>query len=402
MQPKDIRLGLASARSAFADERGIWVTAGVGRLVDVWAEEFRDFTLAMSHAPRRMPYHDHLLKIDPGKYLPMPWLESVARGFHKALGCRRAIRHLESRSDVVVVQLPFAAPLALLGARTPRVYHLCTDILGNARSVYHGVTRLPALAVGRAIDSLQRRLLYNPSVRSVSNGEALFEHYGCPPGRAVVSASLSEREILSVPRRRPADAPFRVLFAGFIRYEKGIDTLLDAYERMLVEIPNAELVIVGGRSMVDRGMSDLLDRRATELNRKGSVTLLGHVDFGPELFQVFADADVLALPSRAEGTPRVLIEARAFGCTVVGTRAGGIPLSIEHERDGLLIDPDNPEALAQSLARIYREPDLRRRLVENGIARARRTTVEGYARAIRDEVLAVYADSHPQVAADHP
>ncbi len=71
--------------------------------------------------------------------------------------------------------------------------------------------------------------------------------------------------------------------------------------------------------------------------RTETVRFLGHRDFGPELFQCYADADVLVVPSRTEGTPRVLVEARGFGCPVIGTSVGGIPTSIANGIDGLLV-----------------------------------------------------------------
>src|SRR4051812_990969 len=122
MDTGGLRVGFVSARSAHVDAGGIWVEAGGGRPPGVLDEKFGGFTVAMSHAPARMPYHDHKLAIPGVQFLPMPWLPSVARGFHKAFGCRAVIAQLEKQSDVVLVQLPFAAPLALLGATKPRVY----------------------------------------------------------------------------------------------------------------------------------------------------------------------------------------------------------------------------------------------------------------------------------------
>src|SRR5262249_43266053 len=159
---------------------------------------------------------------------------------------------------------------------------------------------------------------------------------------AVVSTTIRDHEIMSVPRQRPAGAPFRVLYIGHLRRAKGIDTLMDAFLRVLDQIPEAELVIAGPKDVVDHGMTEFLAERLAELGRKGAVRQLGYLNFGPELFQQYADADVLALPSRSEGTPRVLVEARAFGCPVIGTRVGGIPTSITDEVDGLLVPVDDP------------------------------------------------------------
>jgi glycosyltransferase involved in cell wall biosynthesis len=94
------------------------------------------------------------------------------------------------------------------------------------------------------------------------------------------------------------------------------------------------------------------------------------------LFQAYADADVLALPSLSEGTPRVLVEARAFGCAVVATTVGGIPTSVTHGVDGLLVPPGDPAALCEALVQLAADEQERQRLVDGGLRRARQCTIE--------------------------
>src|SRR5262249_4508859 len=158
--------------------------------------------------------------------------------------------------------------------------------------------------------------------------------------------------------------------------EKGIDTLIRSFELLLPRIPDAELHIVGARDQAEHGVVAGLSAALATLEQRGNVKFLGHRNFGAELFRCFADADVLAVPSRSEGTPRVLVEARAFGCVVVGSRVGGIPTSIDDEVDGLLVPPDDPAALATALERIATDANLKRKLVQGGLQRARSTTVD--------------------------
>jgi glycosyltransferase involved in cell wall biosynthesis len=248
---------------------------------------------------------------------------------------------------------------------------------------YRGPKRLAARAAAALIDGEQARLISGPQARMVAHGAELAEHYGLEHGRAAVSATLFEREILSVPRRRPASAPFRVLFVGYFRHEKGVDTLLDAFRGLLAQIPNAELEIVGGRDTVEHGVGERLRGELEALS--AAIRWRGPLGFNPDLFQTLADADVLVVPSRSEGTPRVLIEARAFGCPVIGTRVGGIPTSISDGIDGLLISPNDPPALTAAMLSIARDAELRSRLVAGGIQRARQATVEAFADAIVQE-----------------
>jgi glycosyltransferase involved in cell wall biosynthesis len=72
----------------------------------------------------------------------------------------------------------------------------------------------------------------------------------------------------------------------------------------------------------------------------------------------------------AEGLPNVVIEAMAEGAVVVGSRHAGIAEAIEHERTGLLVPPEDPEAIAAALRRLIGDPALRRRLGANARAAA--------------------------------
>jgi len=376
------RIGFISARPAFANSVGIYTDAGLGRLVDALNERCGSLDVALASVPDASPLQEHCLSVPLDRFQAMPQMRSLAHGFWRAPGCRRVIESIEARADALIVQLPFAAPLALLRERGPRLYQVCADVLQQARTAqgYKGIRRGPALAVGSFVDRLQRRLICQPGQRVVTHGEYLHQHFG-GEGRAVVSSAILEEEIESVRRKRPTDAPFRVLFVGYLRHEKGIDTLLAAFDRLRRDRPNAELVIVGGRDMVDTGVEHLLAEVGGE-----SVRFTGPIGFGPDLFRQFADADVLAVPSRSEGTPRVLIEARALGCPVVASAVGGIPTSIDDGVDGLLFPAGDSTALAERFSTIANDTALRDRLVNNGLERARRTTVSRFAEALLEEL----------------
>lgn len=336
------------------------------------------------------------ISLPPDDSLRMPWVSSIASGCFRFRAARQTIREVERRSDVLIVQLPFAAFSALTRPHTPRVYHVCANVrtIVSATQRYRGLKRLAAESLSRIIDGRQRRLIHDRSARIVTNGAELLRHYDAAErGRAVVSSTLLPEEVLSVPRTRPLDAPFRLLFVGFLRHEKGVDVLLSAFERLLDEIPNAELHIVGAKDLNDHGIGDQLKQALEKTSRRGTIQLHGHVPFGPALFRHYAEADVCVVPSRSEGTPRVLVEARAFGCPVVGSNIGGIPYSVEHDIDGLLVPPGDVSALTTALLRLARDAALRRRLIEAGVALAKRTTVDRFASALVEEAETVYQES---------
>jgi glycosyltransferase involved in cell wall biosynthesis len=80
----------------------------------------------------------------------------------------------------------------------------------------------------------------------------------------------------------------------------------------------------------------------------------------------FDSFDAFALPSANEGTPVSAIEALAAGCPVVATRVGGVPDVVQDGETGFLVDPGDTEALARRLAELAADPELRKRLGDEG------------------------------------
>jgi len=95
-----------------------------------------------------------------------------------------------------------------------------------------------------------------------------------------------------------------------------------------------------------------------------------------ELLSIVAAADVLVLASTHEGFPLVPVEAALLRVPVLATRVGGLPELIEDGTSGLLVEPGDPTALADGLARLAADPGLRRRLGEAGRQAASRFSPE--------------------------
>jgi glycosyltransferase involved in cell wall biosynthesis len=158
----------------------------------------------------------------------------------------------------------------------------------------------------------------------------------------------------------PADVP--VLGAvGRLHPQKGLPDLLSAFQVLKSPRPKAHLLIVGdGECRVDLG------RQVQQRHLAGAVTFTGQRDDVPQLLALM---DVFVLASHWEGLPNVVLEAMAAGLPVVATTVGGTPEVVVDGVTGFLVPPRDPEALADAILRLLRDPDLRRRMGEAGRAR---------------------------------
>jgi glycosyltransferase involved in cell wall biosynthesis len=101
------------------------------------------------------------------------------------------------------------------------------------------------------------------------------------------------------------------------------------------------------------------------------------------LLPAYRGYDIFVLPTLpGEGIPRVLLEAMAGGLPVVTTAVAGIPSLITNDINGLLIETSSSEAVADAVARLIADGDLRRRLIRGGAATAGRHTLEHQAEII--------------------
>jgi glycosyltransferase involved in cell wall biosynthesis len=165
-------------------------------------------------------------------------------------------------------------------------------------------------------------------------------------------------------RRRLGYRDDEVVVGTLCRLEpiKGADALLRAFAQVAADRPRLRLFLGG-----DGPMEEPLRRQARALGVGERVRLSG-AWAAPET--VLPALDIFVLASRNEGMGRALVEAMALGIPVVGSAVGGIPELLEEGRAGLLVAPDEPKALASSIARLADEPGFAASLGRRGRARA--------------------------------
>lgn len=207
-------------------------------------------------------------------------------------------------------------------------------------------------------------------------GHNLAGHYRRWGGDVVEfgDSTFTEGELRAAASMGALHHPVRLLYVGRLDYKKGVSVLLRAMAGLRGQGLLARLSIVGsGR---DEGE---FRRLVEELHLAGEVSFLGSMRMGPELWKTYGEHDVLVLPSFTEGIPKVITEAFANGLAVVATRVGGIPDLVGSD-NGLLVPPDDVEALTAALATLLKEPELCLRMGRANLEVARKYTIGARAR----------------------
>ncbi|WP_322511854.1 glycosyltransferase family 4 protein [Chloroflexus sp.] len=182
-------------------------------------------------------------------------------------------------------------------------------------------------------------------------------------------------------RRFAADNESLVIFVGRLVYEKGVHILLEAWQRVLAEMP-ARLVIAGTGSLLDE-----LKGRAAEMGIP--VEFLGFIS-DEDRNRLYAVGDLAVFPSLYEPFGIVALEAFAAGCPVIVSDAGGLAEVVQHELNGLVVPAGDAVALANALLASLHAPVESRLRAARGAALARAyytwNRIAGEVKAVYDRV----------------
>jgi len=181
-----------------------------------------------------------------------------------------------------------------------------------------------------------------------------------------------------------------ILFVGRLEERKGLGHLLKAYHRLRKRKVDARLLVIGAGPKLREY------KRYVGLRGIRDVEFLGRVS-DEDKVRYFASADIYCAPNTGqESFGIVLLEAMAAGVPIVASDIHGFKRVVERNVQGLLVEPQNPRALAAALYTLARDPDLRHEMGEAGRARAPEFTwdrvserIVEYYYEVREQVLPV-------------
>lgn len=307
---------------------------------------------------------------------PWPGLAAALRA-HLAAACAQPLRYLRTlgsaarrgragwrdlqralwlqqrlRDDGVVhLHTHFMSQPADLAALVSMLGGLPFSLSGHAKDIYLGDSADLRRKMQAARFTVTCTDFNCRTLRSIAPGAAVHRMYHGIDG-AAFHPSL---------RQPPSLVPL-VLSVGRLRAKKGLDTLVQACALLLQRGVPFRCEIVGYGEEQPR-----LQAQIDQLGLADQVSLAGKLT-REHVIARYARAAVYVQPSRVtadgdrDGIPNVLLEAMAMALPVVATRVSGIPELVEHQRNGLLTEPDDPAALADAIALLIDQPALGARL----------------------------------------
>ncbi len=272
--------------------------------------------------------------------------------FHTSRLAHRALsRTLGRRASEFVPDFDLAIQVFGWASGQPRPYAIYVDqtrLMAErgwpAWMPFASRERAELLALERGMyEDAFHLFLMNESV-----GDSLVDDYDIDPSRlTVVGGGLN---FDSLPDNGEPSRDPTILFVGRDFERKGGDVLLRAFEQVREQLPEARLDLVGVTDRFD------IER----------VVVHGKVFDRRRLAQLYRSARVFCLPSRYEPFGLVLAEAMAHGIPCVGSEVQAIPEILDEGRAGLLVPPNDPNALADSLLELLTDYELARRIGSSG------------------------------------
>ncbi len=270
------------------------------------------------------------------------------------------VHYVAMQPTLLGILASFGSKFAVVYAITGLGYAFVADS-SKTRSLRRGFRRLLLLGLNR---DRAVGLVQNPDDREV------LANVGIKPERiALIPGSGVDAD-----RFRPIPEPdgqVTVAFVGRMLAHKGVRTLMEAQRILRASGIPCDLLLAGTPDPANP--TSIPQIEVAGWGRESGVTWLGHV---ADIATVWRRAHIAVLPSRGgEGVPKSLLEAAALGRPLIATDVPGCRDIVIHEKTGLLVPVDDPQALAAAILRLVRSSQQR---VRFGVA-ARRLVDERFA-----------------------
>jgi len=179
---------------------------------------------------------------------------------------------------------------------------------------------------------------------------------------------------------------YDILFVGRLTKAKGVDILFKAIKILKEKYQHEIKAAIAGEGCLEKKLKGLV----IELGIEKEVKFLG---VRRDIEKLMKSTTLFVLPSRWEGLPLTVLEAMSSGASIIATKVGGIPEVIQSGKEGFLISPDDPEALAGAIAELLKDKELRVKLGINAYKKVKeKYSIEIYTKNMLEFYKSLIAD----------
>lgn len=266
----------------------------------------------------------------------------------------RWVCSMQDQADVII-QLGTLFDAGWNGVRLPKIIYTDYTARLSARRRDAGRAPLSGAASLRwfELEGQAMKQSAHVCVRSQLVRKSVLEDYKLPAGQASIIGGGVNLERLPKPAAPSENKNPTILFIGLDFYRKGGDLVLQAFSSALACVPNARLLFVT-KDDIPSGMP---------LN---GVQIIPPVWERAALMEFYGQADIFVLPSRLETWGDVILEAMAHGLPCIGVTGQPMDEIIRHGETGLLVPPEDVNALAAAFIELLKGQELRRRMGQAG------------------------------------
>ena len=307
---------------------------------------------------------------------PLPYSKGSVDALKYRRTYKKTIKKVASKTDLFYCRVP--DPFCWMPAQMtdkPVIMHFVGDTADATKhNIHFSWLKKQVLLAGYSFE--YKRILKSARKSTVyTNGSHLSEKLRKQGIKAtpVVSSTITKE-----PLRPLSNKPLTIIYVGYLRYAKGIDTLIEVIRRLEDRHFNYQFHIVG-----DGDMYSTLQQLIDDLKLDNHIYLHGYTDNRDKLLSLLRSSDLFFFPSMSEGSPRVVIEAMSQGCPVLSTPVGSLPGCFEENKEILFFPFKNAEIATSKIIEVGENLEMLTQLRDRAYRKvSERFTMEKFIRTI--------------------
>ncbi len=291
-------------------------------------------------------YKDEENVIRIGRSIPFFFNKSVGRVTFSARGGKKIKEIIEKFNfDIIHTHGPLAPFMPYYVLKYSNTLNFSTFHAAHDPSKLYEIFKRHLIKI---FEKIHGKIAVSPAAR-----DSIKRHFGgeyriIPNGVDTERFSPSKKGESFLPKNKKI-----VLFVGRFEQRKGFKYLRKAFKKVLKEVKGAHLVAVGTGPLLR------IEKEKAKFELKDNVTFLGRVSFN-DLPKIYADAHIFCSPAIGyESLGIVLLEAMASSIPVVASNIEGYRFVVEDGKEGFLVEPKNPDDIAEKLIYLLKNEDLR-------------------------------------------